>query len=118
LGSVVIEYRGERPPGLNELKRMHHHAYAKLRERWQMLLRSKYGAKLDIPQPNHATLTVFASQDMDWDNCAAVAKIPLDVMQRMGWLEDDGPKVIRSLKVEQEKCPRKDVGFRLEFVEA
>ena len=55
---------------------------------------------------------------MDWDNCAAVAKIPLDVMQRMGWLEDDGPKVIRSLKVEQEKCPRKDVGFRLEFVEA
>jgi hypothetical protein len=118
LGSVVIEYRGECPPGLNKLKRMHHHTYAKLRERWQMLLRSKYGASVAIPHPCHAALTVFSSLAYDWDNCAAVAKIPLDVMQRMGWLEDDGPKVIRSLKVEQEKCPRKDVGFRLEFVEA
>lgn len=113
--STVIEYRGERPPGLNKLKRMHHRTYTKQRERWQMLLRSKYGAHVDIPQPCTLTLTVYTSLLADWDNMAAVAKIPLDVMQRMGWLEDDGPKVIKAFDVRQEKCPRVDVGFRLEF---
>lgn len=116
--SATIEYRGERPPGLNRLKRMHYRTYAKVRDRWQMLLRSKYGADVEIPQPCRATLTVYASRWLDWDNASGVAKIPLDVIQALGWIEDDSPKVIVAFDVRQEKCPRADVGFRLEFEEA
>lgn len=132
--SVVIEYRGERPPNMNEIKAMHHREYTRARDRWKLLLRSKYGPHVEIPEPCTVKLTVYTSMDMDWENATAVMKIPMDVIQGviqpaangkkvkrpavlgLGWLRDDGPKVVKRLTgVEQVRCPRADVGFRLEF---
>ena len=131
--SAIIEYRGERPPNLNEIKNMHFREYKRVRDRWKMLLRSKYGAHVEIPHPCRVKLTVYTSLPMDQENAAVVMKIPMDVIQDviqpaangkkvkrpavlgLGWLRGDGPDVVTGLEVEQEKCPRKDVGFRLEF---
>jgi len=100
---------------LFRLKRGRAHNYTKKRDAWQMRLRSKYKTDPGIPHPCKLTLIVYTSRMQDWDNAGAVAKMPLDALQRLGWLEDDGPKVISSFDVRQEKCPRADVGFRLEF---
>lgn len=132
---VVIEYRGERPPNMNEIKSMHFREYKKCRDRWKMLLRAKYGPHVEIPHPCVVRLTVFTSLDMDWENATAVMKVPMDVIQDviqpaangkkikraavlgLGWLRDDGPSVVKYLVgVHQERVSRKDVGFRLEFV--
>ena len=116
---TVVEYRGERPPTLNGpkgVKRMHFHTYTRVRKRWEMLLKMKYPF-LEIPTPSRLTFTVFSSVLLDWENACVIMKVPMDALQNNGNLAEDNPKHIVSCDLRQEKCARKDVGFRMEFEE-
>ena len=116
---IVVEIRGDRPPSLNGskgIKRMHHHTYTKLRKRWELMLRSKYPA-LKIKTPARLTFTVYTSILMDWENACVIMKVPMDALQNIGALEEDNPKHIVAFRLRQEKVPRKEIGFRMEFEE-
>ena len=110
--SVEIRDMG-RPPGTNELKGMHHRAYTKLRNEWEMRLMVEQVPK--IPTPCTLTVTVFSSGKMDLDNCSACAKIPLDCLQRLGLLEEDNTDHITRLTTLHQKSTRAEAGIRLDF---
>ena len=100
----------ELPPGLNGDKgliRMHFHAYRKVKEKWQWMLREAVGTE---KAPSPCTIWVkrmYASQPMDIDNAYSSIKIPLDAMRAVGMIPDDDPSCVMGITVLQEKVKTK-----------
>lgn len=112
-----VEVRGWAPPGLNGpggLIRMHWATYKRLKAECHNRL---VGQNLpEITSPVRAVYTRYGMRWMDWDNSAASAKIPFDVLRALGVIPEDDPTVIRSVENRQKIVKRKaDMGFRLQF---
>lgn len=94
-------------PGLNQLREMHYHDYRKARNRWQQLVRS-----LAIPREVYPARVwidrYYARNPMDIDNLYGGAKLPLDVLCRVGWLRDDDPDALKGLTCKQHKVDTED----------
>jgi hypothetical protein len=112
--SLVLIF-DELPPGLNGhegLLRMHWTARRLLRERWHVLVRQALDSLPDItaqgevyPFDKTHPCTILALRKdyrlMDWDNFGASLKPVLDGLVKCGMLADDGPAVVREMKLRQ-----------------
>ena len=100
----------ELPPGLNGDKgliRMHFHAYRKVKDKWQWMLREAVGTQ-KAPHPCKITMErYYATQPLDPDNAFASCKIPFDAMRAIGFLVDDNTACVASLSVPQFKVKTK-----------
>lgn len=87
-------------------------AYWQAQDRRQLL-----GLVEPPPARPSASVSVRAhfrvSKPNDPDNLTARLKDVMDWLKTRGYIEDDGPAVVRSLTVTQETVPRKSVGLEI-----
>jgi len=99
---VVIEIE-ELAPGLNELMRMHYHAYKIVRDRWTVMTRLYAGPPRRIESCEVEIERRYARLPLDVDNAFASAKIPLDAMRHAGVIAEDDPNTVTALRMKQTK---------------
>lgn len=95
---------------LNELKREYRnpHKYARERDRWHWLVREQVTAKPAEPiDCCTVTVTRRSSAELDWDNMGGGLKLLMDALVSNKIIDDDKPKVVRRLELQQQKVPRK-----------
>ncbi len=86
------------PPSLNTYMRMHWSKRKKLNEDVAVLLYTEIGrAEKPFVGLVKATFQIFrAGRRFDSDNCVVARKIILDALKKLGWLQNDSPKWVRS----------------------
>lgn len=94
-------------PSLNKVKRMHFHAYRKLREQYENILRSRM-TDIDVAYGlRRVDIIRFGSRELDHDNLVGGCKPLVDALKRCGLIVDDSPRHVR-INYEQRKSPRKE----------
>ncbi len=97
-------------PGLNGpkgLKREHHHAYKKRRDKYQWTAASQTRNK--HPGKVKFILTRYTiGPEMDYENLTATGKCLTDAIVRAGIIKDDSPKIIVSRDYQNVKISRKE----------
>lgn len=96
----------ELAPSLNEWQRTHWAERAKIKKKWNWLIKAEKPKK-------HAgavivTYTRVSTQPMDMDNLGASFKCIGDALVKCGVIEDDNPDVIQELRLRWEKSPTLD----------
>lgn len=100
------------PPAPNNvgLLRMHWAARRKLYDKWKVMVRAAAGTSR---MPGEVVVHVtrrYAVHPLDPDNLYASMKFLLDAMVHHKIIDGDNAKVIKDLKVVQEKSKMKDIG--------
>ena len=88
--------------GKDGLKRMHYHAYARLRDKWTWLIRSVTNA--NIKGRVSITYTRSSVTAPDWDNLCASFKPIGDALVKNGVIEDDNPEIVVEFKPQWRKA--------------
>jgi len=78
--------------GKDGLKRMHYHAYARLRDKWTWLIRSVTNA--NIKGRVSITYTRSSVRAPDWDNLCASFKPIGDALVANKVIKDDNPGIV------------------------
>lgn len=104
-------FRAEIPtatPSLNKVKRMHFHAYRRLREQYETILRSRMHGFDLANGMRQVAITRWGSRELDLDNFVGGCKPLVDALKRCGLIVEDSPKYVR-INYTQRKSPRKEV---------
>jgi len=78
--------------GSGGLKNMHYRNYGKLRDSWQLEIRSLTNAKIKGRVSIDYTRSSVVA--MDWDNLCASFKVIGDALVANGIIEDDNPEIV------------------------
>ena len=101
------------PPGINLIKRMHHFEYKQIRDAWKRTIfalagRNKEQLEAWADSCNLLTVKIHIEhpRQFDPDNLVSAAKIPLDCLTLLHFIQNDTPEFIK-LGVTQEKSREK-----------
>lgn len=84
-------------PSLNQVRKMHHHAYKRLRDRFEVICRV-HTTPLNRVSPNtFKTVTIERRgvRLLDYDNLVGGCKPLVDALKRAGLIWDDSPRWCR-----------------------
>ena len=94
-------------PSLNQVRKMHWAAYARLRDQYTMIMRSHVYQRLDGLEFRHVTIDRYGSRALDHDNLVGGAKPLLDALKKAGLIADDSPRCIK-VTYRQHKAARRE----------
>jgi len=109
----LLEFRLSLSPSLNTLRGLHYRAYARLRQKYALEIRSQMQPEWrNRPPLSRASIEAwrYSSKTLDWDNALAGLKPVVDCLlppspthpDGLGLLRDDSPEVLpRPVRLEQ-----------------
>jgi Holliday junction resolvase RusA-like endonuclease len=95
-------------PSNNAVMRMHHRVRSKEHLNNRLEVWAAAGANPCLSDKCIVTVTRHSSRFLDWDNMGGGLKFLLDAMVKNGIIEDDNPKCIVKLNLEQVKCKQSE----------
>ena len=104
-----------RIPSQNETHYRHWRNYAKERDAWFVLLRSKLPPRQPVDEPVRLAIRSYRQRLLDYANLVGGAKAIPDCLIRLGYLKDDNPKWMQA-SYEQFQVPKSEERTEIEFL--